>query len=132
MLPAAARLRRSGDFRAAVRSGRRAGTPALVVHLAASSASGQDAHAEATARIGFVVSRVVGSAATRNLVRRRLRHLMRDRLTSLPAGSRVVVRATPAAAVTPWSELGRQLDRALDRIRSRPCAPAADRPGGGS
>src|SRR5215475_2919117 len=64
-------------------------------------------------RAGFVVSRAVGGAVARNRVRRRLRHLMRDRLTSLPAGTDVVVRALPGAATRSFSALGVDLDRAL-------------------
>lgn len=116
MLPAAARMRRSGEFRTAVRSGRRAAGGALVVHLA-----GPTAPAPATgARVGFVVGRQVGAAVVRNRVRRRLRHLMRARLDRLPGGSLTVVRATPAAAQLSAAELSAALDRALDRaLRTR-------------
>src|SRR5262245_32240647 len=64
-------------------------------------------------RAGFVVSRAVGGAVARNRVRRRLRHLMRDRLVSLPAGTDVVVRALPGAATRSSAALGVDLDRAL-------------------
>ena len=48
-----------------------------------------------TARIGFVVSKAVGPAVTRNLVKRRLRHLCRERVADLPPGSLLVLRALP-------------------------------------
>ena len=63
--------------------------------------------------MGLVVARSVGNAVTRNRVRRRLRHLARERLTSLPAGSVLVVRALPAAAAASYDGLGRDLDSAL-------------------
>ena len=74
------------------------------------------------ARAGFVVSRSVGGAVVRNQVKRRLRHLVRDRLAGLPAGTRLVVRALPSAADRSYQDLGRDLEAALAgalRQRSR-------------
>jgi ribonuclease P protein component len=66
--------------------------------------------------VGFVVSKAVGAAVTRNRVKRRLRHLMRERVGSLVPGSRLVVRALPAAADASSVELGVELDRCLERV----------------
>ena len=80
--------------------------PGLVLH----------AHTEPAdpARLaGFVVGKVVGPAVTRNQVRRRLQHLVASRLSELPAGARLVVRATPGAAGCSSTALGDSLDRAL-------------------
>jgi ribonuclease P protein component len=73
----------------------------------------------APVRVGFIVSRAVGTAVTRNLVARRLRHLVRDRLGQLPAGSCLVVRALPASATRSSDVLGRDLDDALRRLLAR-------------
>ena len=63
-----------------------------------------------------MVPRAVGPAVTRNRVRRRLRHLLRDRLDRLPAGSRLVVRVLPGGGVRQRRpQLAGALDRALDR-----------------
>jgi ribonuclease P protein component len=62
---------------------------------------------------GFVVSRAVGNAVTRNRVRRRLRHLLAPRLATLPPGTRVVVRALPAAAAASSAQLAEALAGAL-------------------
>jgi ribonuclease P protein component len=113
VLPAAQRIRRSADFAAAVRGGRRAGRGAIVVHLNLA----EPAHAH-EARAGFVVSKAVGNAVVRNKVRRRLRHLIRERLATMPAGATVVVRALPAAATIPYAALGTDLDAALQAARS--------------
>jgi ribonuclease P protein component len=107
VLPPAARLRRRAEFAATTRGGRRAGRGALVVHLATASEPGK------YARAGFTVSKAVGTAVVRNRVRRRLRHLVAERLASLPAGADLVVRALPAAAGRSYHELGRDLDEAL-------------------
>lgn len=64
-------------------------------------------------RAGFVVSKAVGPAVTRNLVKRRLRHLVRARLGVLPPASLLVVRALPASATASYAELGHELDRCL-------------------
>ncbi|MEV6976485.1 ribonuclease P protein component [Kitasatospora sp. NPDC093806] len=127
MLPSENRLRRRQDFATAVKRGRRAGRPLLVVHLAREDAPGGPtdrtsdirphvAEGTPSARAGFVVSKAVGPAVTRNLVKRRLRHLMRDRLSRLPAGSLIVVRALPPAASASYQDLERDLDAALKRL----------------
>ena len=63
-----------------------------------------------------MVGRNVGGAVERNTVQRRLRHLMRERLTEIPAGSLVVVRATPRAAEKSSRDLGHDLDVCLRRL----------------
>ncbi|MFF3390784.1 ribonuclease P protein component [Streptomyces sp. NPDC002669] len=117
MLPTENRLRRREDFATAVRRGRRAGRPLLVVHLRSGStdphATGENAPPP---RAGFVVSKAVGGAVTRTAVKRRLRHLVRDRLALLPPGSLVVVRALPGAGDADHDQLARDLDAALQRL----------------
>ncbi|MEV4558805.1 ribonuclease P protein component [Kitasatospora sp. NPDC049285] len=136
MLPTENRLRRRQDFATAVKRGRRAGRPLLVVHLhreadpvgAADRNSDSRPHvAEGlpSARAGFVVSKAVGPAVVRNLVKRRLRHLVRERLSRLPAGSLIVVRALPPAATASYPDLAHDLDAALRRLlRSEPTGSA--------
>ncbi|MFJ2646055.1 ribonuclease P protein component [Streptomyces sp. NPDC087420] len=117
MLPSENRLRRREDFATAVRRGRRAGRPLLVVHL---HSGATDPHAPgesaSPARAGFVVSKAVGGAVVRTRVKRRLRHLIRDRLLELPPGSLVVVRALPEAGDAEYERLARDLDAALQRL----------------
>jgi ribonuclease P protein component len=117
VLPAGARLTRRDEFATAVRRGRRVGRAHLVVHLLVPEA-GPDP-VDAAVRVGFVVSRAVGGAVVRHRVARRLRHLMRDRLEILPTGSRLVVRALPAAAEAPSSVLAADLDSALRAVLHR-------------
>jgi len=115
VLPANARLRRRDEFTTTFRGGQRASRGGLVVHLDVPRTSAE----AGPTRAGFVVSRAVGNSVTRNLVVRRLRHVVRDRLPTLPAGSRLVVRALPAAAARSSEVLGRDLDDALRRLLSR-------------
>ncbi len=116
MLAAAHRLRRSNDFAAAVRGGRRVGRGTVVVHLLLDEPASAGS-SDSPARAGFVVSKAVGNAVVRNRVRRRLRHLGRDRLDALPAGAHLVVRALPAAATATSHTLGADLDAALAAAR---------------
>jgi ribonuclease P protein component len=111
VLPAAHRLTDAAGFRHATARGRRSGSRTLVAHAVTGSADGGT-----PARVGFVVSKAVGNAVTRNRVKRRLRHLVGSRLTDVPGGSIVVVRALPAAAAASHSELGRDLERCLQRV----------------
>ena len=66
-----------------------------------------------SARAGFVVSKAVGNAVVRHRVARRLRHLVADRVDTLPSGALLVVRALPPAAAADSAELGGDLDSAL-------------------
>ncbi|MFF5719631.1 ribonuclease P protein component [Streptomyces buecherae] len=117
MLPTEHRLRRREDFATAVRRGRRAGRPLLVVHLRSGTSDPHPPGETAPqVRAGFVVSKAVGNAVTRNLVKRRLRHLVRDRLDRFPPGSLVVVRALPGAGEAGHEQLARDLDTALRRL----------------
>ncbi|SCF47620.1 ribonuclease P protein component [Micromonospora carbonacea] len=109
----------------------------LVVHLTLPGTSGTPTdvspeparttaaeHTAAATRAGFVVSKAVGPAVVRNAVRRRLRHLVRERLAALPEGSTLVVRALPAAAEASYPRLGADLDAAIAAAR----APRGRRP----
>jgi ribonuclease P protein component len=110
MLPAAARMRRSAEFGAAVKLGRRAGRPSLSGHLLIEDESADSVH------IGFIVSRSVGGAVVRNRVRRRLRHLARGYLDSLPGGSLLVLRAHPRAATASQADLAAELDLVITAL----------------
>ena len=128
MLAATQRLRHGTDFAAAIRGGRRVGRGTVVVHLSvpAQPVPAQPNVAEpapagsivSPARAGFVVSKAVGNAVVRNKVRRRLRHLVRDRLTDLPPGAMLVVRALPDSATAPSAVLSADLDAALATARA--------------
>ncbi|TNC27276.1 ribonuclease P protein component [Amycolatopsis alkalitolerans] len=111
MLPAAARLRRSEDFREVMRRGSRAGRRRLVVH----ALQAQDPSA-APSRAGLVVSKAVGNSVVRHRVSRRLRHLVAARLGTVPPATALVIRALPPAATASSAELGADLDAALKRL----------------
>lgn len=99
-------MHEAADFRHAVRRGRRASSSTLVTHVVTGTGT--------PTSVGFVVSKAVGTAVVRNRVKRRLRHLMADRLATLE-GVQVVVRALPASAQATSDRLSADLDRALSK-----------------
>jgi ribonuclease P protein component len=70
-------------------------------------------------KVGFIVSRAVGPAVTRNRVKRRLRELVRGYLQSLPGGSLLVVRANPMAARASQPDLAADLDLVISKLLRR-------------
>lgn len=128
MLPQQSRMRRAEDFRRVLRTGRRAGGCVLAGHLLLPGGPlGFDSAADSPgevrsgdpAKVGFIVSRAVGSAVVRNRVKRRLRELMRGRLASLPRGCLLVLRAHPAAASARQVDLAADLDLVIGRLLRR-------------
>ena len=109
-------MRSGEDFRLTIRRGAKGAQPTLVTHVLLTA--GVPGTGGPTS-VGFVVSKAVGSAVERNRVKRQLRHLMRDRMDRLPAGSRVVVRALPSSHGAGWTTLSDHLDAALARAGVR-------------
>jgi ribonuclease P protein component len=107
MLAKANRVVRPEDFRSIVRKGRRSST-ALAVYYRVERDPADPA------RFGFIVSRAVGGAVERNLVRRRMRAVGRELVSSGAAGADVVVRALPGSAQHDWVSLSADMHAALD------------------
>jgi ribonuclease P protein component len=116
VLPHQTRMRNSEEFKRTMRSGRRAGQASLSGHLLLAAGPVPEC---AAPKVGFVVSRAVGSAVVRNRVKRRLRELMRGRIASLPGGCLLVLRAHPAAAGVRQADLAADLDLVLGRLLRR-------------
>lgn len=123
MLAKVHRLTSAADFSSTIRQGGRSGSGTLVAHLAVPDLTLPDAAHAAPARVGLVVNKGVGNAVTRNLVKRRLRHVARNRVDGLPAGSLLVIRALPEAAGASSAQLDLDLEHTLTttltRVRSR-------------
>ena len=118
MLPQQSRMRRPEDFRRVLRTGRRAGGSVVAGHLLLVGSDGPVRSGD-PAKVGFIVSRAVGSAVVRNRVKRRLRELMRRRVASLPGGCLLVLRAYPAAASARQEDLAADLDLVIGRLLRR-------------
>ncbi|MBC8646422.1 MAG: ribonuclease P protein component, partial [Thermoanaerobaculia bacterium] len=85
------RVVRPEDFRTVVRRGRRSSTSLAVYYRLERDASDP-------LRFGFIVSRAVGGAVDRNLLRRRLRAVGRQFVDAGASGADGVVRARPRSA----------------------------------
>lgn len=117
MLAKANRITRGVDYRVTVRRGARFSGASTLTYIRPNPDS--DA-----VRFGFIVSRTVGNAVTRNLVRRRLKAAAYDLLPRFApekssGGLDVVVRALPASVQAPWASLHEELSRASTRFTSR-------------
>jgi len=108
MLAKANRVVSAGDYKSAVRKGRRRTAPTVVLYV-------RDRGDAGAVRFGFIVAKTVGNAVTRNLIRRRLKNVASDHLEKLPAGADIVIRALPAASQVPWSTLRGQVADALTK-----------------
>jgi ribonuclease P protein component len=107
VLAKANRVVRPEDFRTVVRRGRRNASPLAVYYRL-------EREAAEPARFGFIVSRAVGGAVERNLMRRRMRAVCRELVDAGARGSDVVVRALPGSAQHGWVSLSADMHAALD------------------
>ena len=70
-------------------------------------------------RLGLSVSKKVGNAVKRNLVRRRLKEIFRSAASELPRGVDIVVSARPASVGADFADLSDEFRRALDKLLMR-------------
>ena len=112
MLATRNRLRTSTEFSTTVRSGVRNGRRNVVLYAAAIAA-------DEPSRIGFIVSKGVGNAVVRNLVKRRLREAGAASLREYGTGFAIVVRALPASAAANWDQLLADYNAALESTMNR-------------
>jgi ribonuclease P protein component len=71
---------------------------------------------DSPARFGFIVSKQVGGAVTRNTVKRRLRALAAQTLVEHPVGYDVVVRAQAQSSGASFEDLSQQWDRLVAQL----------------
>ncbi|HKT58073.1 MAG TPA: ribonuclease P protein component [Microbacterium sp.] len=108
MLARPNRLTRGADYKAVVRRGARSvgsHTVLYVVHT----------DEDRAARFGFIVSKQVGTAVTRNTVRRRLKAISAEALPDVRRGADVVIRALPSAAGAGFDHLQAEVVKGLRR-----------------
>jgi ribonuclease P protein component len=106
VLARANRLVKAEDYRNTVRRGRRTGTGSTVVYVVQRRGDG-------VPRFGFIVSKAVGNAVTRNLIRRRLKSVSRSLLDVVNSDVDIVVRALPSAPGVSWTELREEVSAAV-------------------
>lgn len=104
------RLRRRADFLAAA-TGAKVPTAAFVLQARKRTDNGP-------VRVGFTVSRKVGTAVERNRVRRRLREVVRlSAATGLSCGHDYVLIGRRTALSLPFEQISEDFKRALRRLR---------------
>jgi ribonuclease P protein component len=114
----ASRLRSPVDFQRVRRTGKRRQGRYLTLHFArAVSVPEANGAQVAPARVGFSVSKRVGSAVQRNLVKRRLREAIRRRLWNVAPGWDMIVTARPDAAMADYTALCNDIDTLLAQAR---------------
>lgn len=113
-------LKTRREFLAVARSGRRAVRPGLILQ-AGNKHDGAQGSAKTPPRIGFTVSKKVGNAVERNLVKRRFRALARLVMAQRadPARDYVLV-GRKTAVKRPFGLLQKDLERALDELEGAP------------
>ncbi|PYI68097.1 ribonuclease P protein component [Arthrobacter livingstonensis] len=112
MLATRNRMRTAAAFSHTVRSGVRNGRRNLVLYMVSTLP-------DEPSQVGFIVSKTVGNAVTRNLVKRRLREIAVESVRTHPYGVNVVVRALPVSAGASWGELVNDYQRAFSKVASR-------------
>ena len=96
------RIRSGADYRQAMKTGIKISGTATVLYL-------QRDESLPRARCGFIVSKAVGGAVKRNLIKRRLRAVARQLISSEPFGYNLVIRALPEAGSANWNRLQQEV-----------------------
>jgi len=112
VLAKANRITSADDYRVIVRRGAKV-IGAHTVSYLRSRESGTEA------RFGFIVSKKVGGAVRRNLIRRRLKAACHEALGEGAGSVDVVIRALPSAAVADWPALRSDVLNAVASRRPR-------------
>ena len=109
--PRTARLLKHSDFERVYQQGRRHFSPHMTVFFLR--------QAEGSARIGFTVGRVLGGAAERNRIKRRLREAVRLRRSALRGAVDVVINPKRSVMTLEFAQLLDEIGRAFDVIAKR-------------
>jgi len=107
VLPRDQRIVMPHEIRQLIRRGKKTVTPLLICYSLSADSS----------RAAVLVSKDVGSAPTRNRVRRRIRHILAAELPGRAVD--VVVRALPPSASASWPELREATIASLGRVSER-------------
>jgi len=112
-----ARLRKHADFDKVYRNGRRLFSAHMtVLFLRWDSGPGP-------ARVGFTVTRAMGTAVERNRIRRRLREAVRLNLGTVGKAVDVVIHPKKSAQAADFAELREEIAQAFEKIKSSAAGP---------
>lgn len=111
------RITRNEDFQRIFREGIRVGGQYVVIH--ADFAYKETESQTSAPRLGFVVSKRIGNAVNRNLVKRRLQGITREITDVLLSDGQYVFRAKPDAKKAGYADLKREITRQVVKANER-------------
>lgn len=103
------RINKPADFRRVMNKGVRTTATHVIVNIRATKGG-------APTRVGFVVSKAVGNAVARNVVKRRLREAGAEFVKTYPTGFEVVARPRENAEGATFAELRGEFFGAVNRV----------------
>ncbi|MGA1627374.1 MAG: ribonuclease P protein component [Aquiluna sp.] len=104
LLPRENRLRSSREIREVVSAGKRVGNSSATLHFLPSE----------TSQFAIIVSKAVGSAVERNLVKRRIRSILAS-LEAGPLNIKAAVRVKPGVAAASYQTLAADITDLIER-----------------
>lgn len=110
--PKSARLLRPQQFRQTYDEGQKHACPFFVAFY-------RDRANTDPACFGFTTPRALGKSVVRNRIKRRLRECVRLRRERFPHGFDLVFNPRKALLDAPWEEIGRHVDKLLERLISK-------------
>lgn len=102
------RLTRKEDFRRVYAGGKRAYGKYIIIHCLL---------VQSRTKIGISVSKKIGNAVKRNLVKRRLRAIIGRRINCLPANTYIVISAKTKSKYANYQQLEQDLENTLQVLR---------------
>lgn len=110
-LPKEKRILRSAEFKKIYQTGVRV----TFRHFAAFCLAAPEL--DGPTRFGFTLPRAIGSAVTRNRIRRRVREAVRTLSDKIPSGWAIVINPRRSALEAPFSELSGDVSRLIERCK---------------
>lgn len=110
------RVTRGEEYRRVVRTGNRVGGAFCITYAVSRSTD----TSPADPRFGYIISKAVGNAVTRNLLRRRMKTVTEELIREGVSDVDVVFRALPRAAEASFDELRREMLRAMSKLKLTP------------
>jgi ribonuclease P protein component len=110
--PKARRLLRPADFRTVYDRGFKVPCPCFVAFCWKEPASPDSPHGP---RIGFTAPRILGKAVARNRMKRRVREVVRKRLSALDPAWRIVWNLRRVALVAPLPQIESEVEKVVSR-----------------
>jgi ribonuclease P protein component len=107
-LPTKQRIRKPAEFRRVFARGKRTSNSLTNVAAVANDLS--------YLRVGLSVSKRVGKAVTRNLVKRRIRNAFANMNMNVIGGWDIVVTAKPNSSEASYGDLGEAIQKSVERL----------------